>query len=455
MGLFGRAKALWDAKPTPASGGPQTYRVACPRGHRLEGHRTSSYQAIRCPECGEGIFVLPRSPLPDPVGPDGNTSAQPPARTSRRAAPADEGWDDPIALSDPAPLSPENGTQPAPADFSAAEAEFMAAAGVEPDEVDADIEWEAEPEPAAPAPRKAATPPPAQSPRARPSSPAQKPAAKSAPAPKARPAPAPAKPTRPKPSQPVPGKILVDEESPVGGWARRNRPALIFTGVLAVVLMTVGIQTWRRRLSTLPQVIESGRTLGLSKLDAGEFHVAKALLAEAASAVDLLGGTIEGADEIKQGAAEAAIFTDLVPETLERILEEAATFEPAAGWRNRFDTFYKGKSIIIDAPLASAPNPSKPGSTYELDYKVYFGKGPKPSGTASVNLDGFRLFERFQAKAGEQSPFGARLKSIDLNLKTGEWEIQLEPDSGVYMQHHAALQTIGWPGSDISEEPAQ
>src|SRR3954447_23687236 len=75
---------------------PQLYQVACVAGHRLRGERTEGYQALRCPECGEGIFVLPRSPLPEPAAP-------PAARSPRPTLPATPAVrdDEPVALSDP------------------------------------------------------------------------------------------------------------------------------------------------------------------------------------------------------------------------------------------------------------------------------------------------------------------------------------------------------------------
>ena len=47
----------------------QYFNVMCASGHRVRGERTEGYQALRCPACGDGVFVLPRSPLPEPVAP--------------------------------------------------------------------------------------------------------------------------------------------------------------------------------------------------------------------------------------------------------------------------------------------------------------------------------------------------------------------------------------------------
>src|SRR5271156_5039696 len=70
----------------------------CASGHRVRGERTEGYQALRCPACGDGVFVLPRSPLPEPPAPPGM------ARRRGGGARADEGS---VELSDPAQGSVE------------------------------------------------------------------------------------------------------------------------------------------------------------------------------------------------------------------------------------------------------------------------------------------------------------------------------------------------------------
>ena len=95
LNLLGRARSLFKGL-TPSVAKVQYYSVACPLGHRLRGQRTGGYQALRCPSCGEGIFVLPASPLPEPVAPERSARA----RTAIAArVEVDEG---PVELKDPA-----------------------------------------------------------------------------------------------------------------------------------------------------------------------------------------------------------------------------------------------------------------------------------------------------------------------------------------------------------------
>ena len=318
MGILGRARKMVGGFAATPPRTPQLYQVACVAGHRLRGERTEAYQALRCPSCGDGIFVLPRSPLPEPSAP------RAPARSrTERPEPVWDDEDGTIALTDPIPQG-------------------FAPTTVPPDDADIEIEWEDPPEPAAAASVAPAPPP---------SGPAKDVIPKKSCA--KRPGPSP-RPAAPAPVVRVAGPTLIER-------AKSHPTALITLGVVVLVAGALVVRHDRLRRERLPKVVELGRTEGLAKLDAGEFQVAKRILAEAAAAVDDLGGRVEGAGEVRQGAREAAIFTDLVPESLERIVEEAATFRVLTDWTAHFNTMYRGRSIILDAPLIEVPDASRPG----------------------------------------------------------------------------------------------
>jgi hypothetical protein len=401
----------WSAAP---SSRPQPYSVACAEGHRLQGQRTEGYQALRCPTCGEGIFVLPRSPLPEPP--------EPASPVRSRIAEVVEAYpeDEPLVLSDP----PEAASRPELAEIEIPEAE---------------IEWvdEIPPETEAKPPVKPTTP--ASKPRPKPT--------KAGPQPSVA-----AQPARPVPT-PIPTKpAIADEPTPtLLEWASAHRNALLVAAVLVLVVGAVGMRLRRQRLEELPQIAEKGLIEGLRDLDAGEFHAAKKLLSEAADAVNTLGAGYEGADAIRQGALEAAIFADLAPAGMDEILEEAATGDPKR-WPSKFASMYKGRSVILDPAIAEVPDPANPGSSYKVNYPIYFGRGPKPEGRGRIDLTGFRLFELAQPKVDEQKPFGARYKSVELDPATSLWVITFEPDSGVFITHTRALEAINWPTSGPAEE---
>jgi hypothetical protein len=405
----------WSGAPASR---PQSYSVACAEGHRLQGQRTEGYQALRCPTCGEGIFVLPRSPLPIPPAPA--SSARQAIAQSVEAFPED----DPLVLSDP-PIASSTHEQ---ADLEVAEAE---------------IDWVDEIAPEVVVKTGVKPPAPVAKPRPKASPTAPNPA---------RPTPVPAKANRPAP-KPTPDRptILIETSPTLFEWASSHRNALLVVAVLILIMGAIGMRLRRQRLEELPQIAETGQTEGMKKLDAGEFFVAKKLLRDASDAVDALGGQYEGADEIRQGALEAAIFADLAPSGIDEILEEAATGDPSK-WPSKFASMYKGRSVILDPPIAEVPDPAKPGSSYKVNYPLYFGRGPKPEGRGRIDLTGFRLFELSQPKVDEQKPFGARYASIELDTITSQWVVTFEPDSGVFITHPRALEAINWPSSDPVEE---
>ena len=91
-----------------ARGQGQHFNVRCVSGHRVRGERTEGYQALRCPACGEGVFVLPRSPLPYPSPPKRAESTRSGRLVERMVE------EDPVELSDPASVSVDlGGDEPA------------------------------------------------------------------------------------------------------------------------------------------------------------------------------------------------------------------------------------------------------------------------------------------------------------------------------------------------------
>ena len=428
MGLFGRAKSLLGGSSNLASGRSQYYRVACPAGHVLDGTRSEGYQALRCDHCGEAVFILPRSPLPEPAAP---RSAD---RAPVRFAP---GSDEDINF-DPLPPAPSR-PRPSPA--------------AEPD-ADAQIEWVDEEDVTEDAPEQAVTPKlvpyrvedsMAEAGRAVPAnaSPAQ---------PRVKPRVKAAEPQATARSVPA-GMIEVEEAPSLKERIVRNKNALIFTGVGLLVVATIAMRLHQGRLATLPSVVERGRTEGLAKLDLGEFQVAKQILAEAAEAVDALGGRVDGADDIRQGAKEAALFADRVGDRLENLLEGASRAESESAWTSKFNTFYKGQAVIFEATIIAIPDSNKPNSAYQIDYEVFYGGAIAPAGKGKIDLAGFRLFELEKPKVGEIKTFGARLSGMTFDSASGTWLFQLASDSGCFITHTRALEAIGWPTADAEESP--
>ncbi len=433
MGFLGRAKSLWGGSSGQSGWSSQDYRVACPEGHILRGTRTDGYQALRCDTCGEAVFILPRSPLPEPPAP---------ADGRQRPQRSQEGFEDEMAGYSHVPPAPSARSAPQPAD----EAQIEWVDDVEetpepaqPQVVTAKlIPYDYEPEAPTSEPAPEAPPRPA---KPKPAPPASKPA------PAAKPAPAPAR------TVPA-GMIEIPDAPTFAERITRKKNLLIFGGVALLVVATVAIRWRKGHLETLPAVVELGRTEGLGKLDLGDFHVAKQILKEAAAAVEALGGRVDGADEIRQGAKEAAIFADRVSERLEVLVEGASKAESESDWTSRFG-IYRGQSVIIESTITAVPDPNKPDSKYEIDYEILYGGSLKPAGRGRIDLTGFKLFDLEKPKVGEVKTFGARLESMSFDKSSGAWLIRFAPSSGCFITHAKALESIGWPSQDQEPEESQ
>jgi hypothetical protein len=79
MRLFPRLRRWLSAASRPPEL-PVPFTVTCASGHVVRGFRQRRHQVVRCRECGESLFVLPRSPFPSLQQADGSPS--PSARAS-------------------------------------------------------------------------------------------------------------------------------------------------------------------------------------------------------------------------------------------------------------------------------------------------------------------------------------------------------------------------------------
>jgi len=426
LDLLGRARSLFKGMGSTPVAKVQYYSVACPLGHRLRGQRTGGYQALRCPSCGEGIFVLPASPLPEPVPP----ARSAPARTATAGrAVVVEG---PIEFKDPARVTVDiaepdglvDDVEIRWEDDVAAESS-QGAAGGDLAEVDRAL-----PEPAAARPDQNVDSP------SRPRRPRSRPTGQGVRAPVAA-------------TLAAPGNL---EPTGKAGQSSR-RPILILACVALIVLGTVALRTWRHHRQNLPQVARIGQTEGIAALQEGKFDHAYQLLSAAREAVDALGGGVEDADEIRHAADEATIFVNVLSDTLESLLEEAARTSPQA-WATRFDTMYKGRAVVIDASITATPDTAG-SNRYELDYLVLpAGEGSREQRYARIDLTGFEAITLAQRKVGDHVTFGARLAAFQYDPEAKEWMIRFEPKSGVSITHFKALESMGWPSGSWNPDDA-
>jgi hypothetical protein len=467
--FLGGAKKFWRDLGTEPPAKTQYFNVPCAGGHRVRGERTEGYQALRCPVCGEGVFVLPRSPLPEPVAPDGAPRSRG-ASSRSRGGRVDEG---PIELTDPArgAIKPggdgaEHGEAEIVWDDEPAEASPPAGASarIAPEDLAAaeiDAARRAEAAAAArgdrPAVARRTEAEPSQARRTRPDPRVQgaRPLRESA----GRPAPDRAVRGRPGPGlAPAPATIEV-RSSP----RRGPRIGLIFFLLTLLIASTVAWRVWMNRRAQYPLIIDRGKAEGIPALEDGDFDRANQLLSAARSAVDNLGGAVADADEIRQAADEALIFVNLCPKTLEELLSEGGRAKDPETWASTFDTYYKGQSYLFDTLIESTPEDSESGA-YEIAYVVFppgeasrFSDGglSPPDRFARIDLAGFEAIEKAGLKRDAHITFGAKLQSIVYDAGRKHWVVRLEPKSGVFITHRRALQALGLRDPELVEMPRE
>lgn len=460
MKFLGRARRFLKELASEPESRVQYFNVTCGSGHRVRGERTEGYQALRCPACGDGVFVLPRSPLPEPAAPARSPGSRGPRRG--HGGLADEG---PVDLTDPGRAALDIGG----VDTGPAEAEIIwddapdGSAGAQPagrgharqQPADAgaalgeesEAFWEEDLNRAAAAPTRQST-----GRRREASQPRRKTAADDAPA---------QKPQRRAQTRKPPATAKIEV-----AFGRR-RPSVLTLVLILVPLLVVTAFAWRYYRSLrqeYPLIAEKGRLEGIPALDEGDFDKAFQLLSAAKSAVESLGGAVEGADEIRTSADQAAIFVDRCPRLLEDMLDEASRTDKAS-WESKFETLYKGRAIVIDSIIKDEPTAGA-SSRYLLEYVILppggatnftEGRDARPDTFGLIDLEGFRLFELAPPRKGEHVTFGARLASFEPDPSHDFWWVRLEPKSGVYITHTRALESIGFPSNaakiDLSVEP--
>jgi hypothetical protein len=476
--FLGRAKMFLQSLASEAPSRVQYFNVTCASGHRVRGERTEGYQALRCPACGEGVFVLPRSPLPEPVAPPAADEPRP-AGVRFGETFIDEG---PVELADADHLAvelvdrePERGgaeiiwdDTPRKADSprgrtspTAKDAGSVLQRPYEPGEVEDTVQPSAR---AAPPPRPRARPEPVEG--AAPGSPAVRPGAAAASEAsdagakrrESRAKATAARSARPRRGRELPIPAILEVES-VPKPRARSRLRLLILLLPLLVLATVAWRVWRSYRQEFPLIVERGRTEGIAALEDGDFDRAYQLLSAAKTAVDGLGGAVEDADEIRHAADEAALFVDPAP-LLEDLLAEAARTNPET-WATRFDTLYKGRSVFIQSRIRAIPQGS---SGYQLWYRVFSpgeastprdGGMPRADRFADIDLAGFELLELARIAVDRDVCFGARIASFRYDSDQKHWVVRLEPKSGVFVLHRKALEAAGWPlpkaSSDLPE----
>lgn len=412
----------------PKAGEPvadMRFEARCPAGHEMSGHRTETFQAVRCRECGEGVFVGPTSWLPVPPAaavydliPLGSIRDVAPAGKPRRSTAADD--DEKAQGFGTIPLKDSDTVAGAsaaklPADDPAAKFDVKPARDLADGDFQKIIGKDAD--------RQAAEAREQTRERQLQETRRKEEAARKAAAAR---------------QSDEPDEFEPEPQPRVPLYRRVSPKVWVGLGVAMIIALTVRGQIRQNYRDRIPEIVKKARTDGLTSLDAGRFDEAKQILNDAAGAFDYLRENTDEAKEIRQAALEASILADLVGRPLDEIIDRFAAGEAGkADFRN----LDKGRSLVVEARVTSTPDQ---GGGYDLDFRVPVGPGPNPARPlGKLDVKSLDLLANLKPNLGETVLIGVRLN--DLELTDGVWWIRLDPKSGVLMTRWAALGSIGWP----------
>jgi hypothetical protein len=435
MPLFDRKSRARGRAGEPVAA--MRFEARCPAGHEITGQRTESFQAVRCPECGDGIFIGPTSWLPVPPAAsrfeliplgsirDVSASAKSGPASPGQVEAIDGDSDDTI---DAIPLKgadrySDDPGQGLPVNDPAANFDVVPTRDIADGDFQKLIDKDADR-------------------RATEARDRQKQDQKRNSEEKPRHAPGPE-------SEDDSGEFEIEAAPRIPLHRRIGTRVWVILGVILIIGLTIRVQIRQNYRDRIPEIVKKARTDGLTSLDAGHFDEAKQILTEGSEAFDYLRDDSDDAQAVRQAAKEASILADLVGRPLDEIIDRFAAGE--AG-KADFRTLEKGRSIVVEARVTGTPDM---GEGYDLDFRVPVGPGPTPARPlGKLDVKNLELLTNLKPNLGETVLIGVRLS--DLELIDGVWSIRLDPKSGVLMTRWAALQAIGWPvtdrAGDVSED---
>jgi len=230
-------------------------------------------------------------------------------------------------------------------------------------------------------------------------------------------------------------KVFVLGKSPLPPPHREGRAAVVASGprlrrrdwslILGVATVALGalvaayfLFLHERPPGPIPNYVNEEDLLATAQklLAQGSYRLALAELAKGKG-----GATLRPEKERswRQLAREAALLADLLAESLEDIIANAAGTAPEE-WEQEFAARYVGKAVVLDAAASRA---GKGG--YALDYPLL------TAAPARIAVDDLQLLNDWGQDG--RLIFGARLGSLRVEVPGPAWVVRFQPNSGVLL----------------------
>jgi hypothetical protein len=230
---------------------------------------------------------------------------------------------------------------------------------------------------------------------------------------------------------------------------RRLLMIALSAAVLGIVLVTVAFKVfWQRQPDPQPAPPNSARIsaatqAGRRALSEGSFHLA---FEELSRAVKLAGtGTdalpVEERRALNQLQRQSALLSDLLPRSVEALLQQAEDSASEAAWQARFKAEYQGKGLVFDDVIRRLPDRGLSFRNTGLT---------RVNGVVARVIPGeLRLLDVLPLDPPQRWLIGARLAGFSREGGP-DWIVRLERDSGVLFTDQAAV--TAWR-PDLQDDP--
>jgi hypothetical protein len=171
---------------------------------------------------------------------------------------------------------------------------------------------------------------------------------------------------------------------------------------------------------------------GKKHLGLGQFHEAVRELDEALALLQKYPDALSGTERkrLVQMHREARIYVDLLSESVEEILLQAAAETDDREWQAAFADRYQGKSVIFHSGIHRDSS-----NHWALDYDVFIGDR-----RARIDWENLKLLRSLPLNGSERLLLGVRLANVEPEAGAN-WVVRLAPDSGVLLTDADALAT--------------
>jgi len=165
----------------------------------------------------------------------------------------------------------------------------------------------------------------------------------------------------------------------------------------------------------------------------GKFHQAIRELDEALALREKQPDVLSAADRksLTQARREAHLYADLLNESLEEILLQAAAEPDDEEWQAVFADRYKGKSVVFFAGTRRDTS-----ERWVLDYDLFVRDK-----AARIDWENLQMLKGLRLNQPQRLLLGVRLANIEPEAG-GTWVVCLEPDSGVLITNAEAITKV-------------